>query len=80
MIVRDERDRWGKPCSVKIIPIEIFPDFMNKVYFIGNNKETQHRQKRIKIQKLDEIPFYKIDPEWFQQFYENRKARLRRQK
>lgn len=80
IIVRDERDRWGKPCSVKIIPIEIFPDFMNMVHFICDNIEIEGRQNRIKIQKLDELPFYKIDPKWFQQFYENRKARLRKQK
>jgi hypothetical protein len=76
LIIRDEKDKYGFQCNVKIWPINNFPDFMSMSDFITDTSAAQHLKKYIEIQNINELPYYNINPQWTTQYYENIKNRL----
>jgi hypothetical protein len=79
VIVRDEKDSFGRPAKIQLLPVNQFPRFAEMPEFITEGKELEERQKPIEINQLTELPYYTHDPEWVQQYMENREARKDRQ-
>jgi hypothetical protein len=76
VIVRDEKDSFGRPAKIQLIPVNQFPRFAEMGEFITEGNHIGDREKPLVITHLTELPYYASDPQWVHQFMKNRKARI----
>ncbi len=74
-VFRDQKDRFGHPGYVKLIPSDEFPNFLEMREFITEQKYMEeHKKPPITLRSLQDLPYYENDKEWVEQYYQNRKA------
>jgi hypothetical protein len=75
IIVRDQKDRTGKPANVLLIPIDYFPNFLEMPDFFTEEKYIEESKRPIPLRSLEDLPYYAKDREWVEQYRRNRNAR-----
>lgn len=80
-LIRDQKDRFGYPGRVMLIPMNELPDFLEMSEFTMEDKYTEELKKPpIALSSHEDIPYYASDKEWVEQYYKNRMDRQTREK
>ncbi len=80
VVIRDERERddlGGKTGRVKMVPVGVIRKPLDMIPYIADSAHVQEQKNKLEIGSLSELPYWKDDPAWVQEFYNNRRKRER---
>lgn len=77
-IVRDKKDKFGRPGKVVLMPEENIPNLleMGDLPMLMEEESLKEKLKSpVPVRELSELPYYARNEQWVHQYYQNRKAR-----
>lgn len=76
IIIRDQKDKWGRPANVDLIQADSFPNLLEMIDFCGEQKNIGEKRKApIPIENLGDLPYYRGNEQQVKEYFENRKKR-----